>query len=308
VSDSQNAWAGAAAVGYVVVVTALLVAATRADRFPLEPVTAAIALVAPPLGAGALGRSWWLLGLVPLPAGIGFGLAAVSSNPFVPLAYGALLALAALMLIPVGVAVGRRVDHGRLPLLAAAAIAAGLLVVPVSVLQRHRTVDVDRADPVPVDEGAGTFRGVGLGDTLTQVRKRLGAGERVLPNDPRSRGVGPEGVTTGPSFLPTGGDELRYGRDLSFLLDEDRRVEYVEIADRRAQTRAGVGPGDSLELFGKAYPEMRCDEGSAGSDAPIPYPQCTVQIGGRRWLYVGGTYDLPGEPAVVLILSRRRVG
>ena len=128
---------------------------------------------------------------------------------------------------------------------------------------------------------------------------------RVLPDDTRSRGVGPS-VTTGPSSLEAGGDELRYGRDVAFLLDR-RRVNFVMVADRRAQTRAGVGPGDSLDRFRDAYPAMRCREGSIGSDEPIPFPECSVRIAENRWLYVGGTYDLPGEPAVVLIVSPRRV-
>jgi len=292
----------------VLVVLALLAAATQSDRFPLPVAGTVLALLAPGLGAGLLGRSWWLLALAPFPAVAGFGLAYVADdNPWLPLFAGVLLALASLPALPAGVGVARRSLDPRLPVVGGAVLASALVVVPLAVAQRERTVTVDRPRPLPLDERAGTFRGAGIGDTVGQVRRRLGRGERVLPDDPRRRGVGPD-VLTGPSSLDTSGHELRYGRDVAFLLDDRaRRVELVMVADERARTRAGVGPGDSMSRFRDAYPGMRCRDGSIGSDTQSPFPQCSVRIAPGRWLYVAGTYEEPGVPAVVLMLSRRPV-
>jgi hypothetical protein len=299
-------WAPVAGAAYVLVVLALLAAATRGDRYPLPALPAVLALVAPGLGAGLLGRSWWLLALVPVPALAGFGLAYLAGNPWLPLIAGLLLALVTLLTLPLGVAVARRSGHARLPVAGAVVLASALVVVPLAVAQRERTVTVDRPDPLALDEEALTFRGAGVDDPVVEVRRRLGRGERVAPDDPRRRGVGPD-VTTGPSSLSTSGDELRYGRDVAFLLDDRGRVEYVMVADERARTRRGVGPGDSMARFRDAYPGMRCREGSIGSDTSSPFPQCSVRLRPGRFLYVAGTYDLPGAPAVVVMLSRRPV-
>lgn len=296
-----------AIIGYAVVAALLLLAATRADRYAVSVTFAVPMAILPPLGAGLLGRSWRLMLLVPVPFVLGFLLAFVSATPLAPILAGILLAVAAIVGFPAGIGLGRRVAMLQRPAVGVVVLAAGLLVVPVAIIDARRTVTVERVRPLAIDERAGTFRGAGLGDSLDAVRARLGRGERVLPDDPRSRGVGPD-VITGPIYLDATGDELRYGRDLSFLLDDNRRVEAVEVADRRAQTRAGVGPGDSLSRFRAAYPDLRCTEGCQGSDVPIPYPSCSVRLAERRWLYVGGTYNRRGRPAVVLILSRRRVG
>jgi hypothetical protein len=37
------------------------------------------------------------------------------------------------------------------------------------------------------------------------------------------------------------------------------------------------------------------------------YPYCRGRIAPRRYLYIGGTYDRPGKPAVVLIVGRRSI-
>ena len=183
-----------------------------------------------------------------------------------------------------------------------------LVVVPaIATLQSRRTVTVERPRPLPVDERAGHYRGTGLGDGIRRVRARLGRGERVSADDRRRVGVGPD-VTTGYGPTDQTGEELRYGRDLTLPLDGRERVKYVLIAHRRAQTPAGVGPGDSLSRFREAYPRMRCGEGDdGGGESPVPFPACQVRIAADRWLYVAGTYDRPGEPAVFLVLSPKRL-
>jgi len=104
----------------VLVVLALLAAATQSDRFPLPVAGTVLALLAPGLGAGLLGRSWWLLALAPFPAVAGFGLAYVADdNPWLPLFAGVLLALASLPALPAGVGVARRSLDPRLPVVGA---------------------------------------------------------------------------------------------------------------------------------------------------------------------------------------------
>lgn len=295
--------------GYLVAVGVLALAATRADRYASVAFALpalAPAILGPPLGAALLGRSWWLLLLVPVPAALGLALA-VRVDGVYPFAYGWISTVLALVVLPPAVAVARRVDDRRLPVVGLLLLAASPLVVPLAFLDSRRSVTVERPRPVSVDARAGTYRGAGLGDSVAEVRRRLGDGERLTADDPRQRDVGPSGLVTGPTGLRSR-PELRYGRSLSFLLDGTARVEFVAIADRRAQTAEGVGPGDSLSRFREAYPGLRCGEGDAGLESAEPYPACRVRLAKRRWLYVGGTYERSGRPAAVLYLSRRPLG
>ena len=296
------------ALAYLVVVGLLGLVAVWADRYPVGITSIGLALLAPPLGAGLLGRNGWLLAFVFVTPIVAFALAYLAEDyAILVFVYGLAAGAAALLMLPLGVAVGRRIDPRRASGAGAALMVVSLVVVPATaVLKSRRTVTVERARSLAVDERAGSYRGAGLGDRVPEVRARLGRGERLKPDFRRRLGVGPD-LRTGYGPTDQTGEELRYGRDLAFALDGSERVKYVLIAQRRAQTLAGVGPGDSLSRFREVYPRMRCGEGDAEPEGSEPYPACRVRITADRWLYVAGTYAKPGQPAVFLVLSRTRL-
>jgi len=296
-----------AAAVYIAIAAVLVISSNAWPRYPLGP-ESLLALVAPTLAVGLLARSWWALTFVPLPFVGGIMFTFTGVEPYWPVEAGLALTVAALLLLPLAVAlVRRRPETGRSGVVLALMI-TGLASLPLAVLQRERTVRVDRDRPQAVDLSEGTFRGVGLGDRQRAVGDALGPARRIGPQDEGSLSLSETGERiTGPSVIRGGttGEELRYGDDVAFLLDGRDRVAVIEIADRSAATAKGLGPGDSLDLFADAYPHLRCDEGETDDDNSTPYPYCYGLVAPGRRLYVGGTYKDPGEPAVLLLLSRR---
>ena len=264
-------------------------------------------LVAPTVALAALGllsRSWRLMWALPLPA-VAVLVGAAAGNGSDPLSVFALLtsvSVAAIVLWPVGIFVGRRLRVSRLLNVAAGALLAGALVVPaVALATGQRTVRVHRDAPLLLDERTGSLGGVRLGDTRAELEARLGPGTPLDDTEP----VNEFHVLTGPSSLEPMPTTLRYGPDLSFVLDAKDRVVQIWTTDRQVRTRRDVGVGDSMRLFERAYGTAECSESGIGSDWPIPFPECDFQIRGvnDRWLYVGGTYDRAGIPAAQLVLS-----
>lgn len=303
----QRGRTGLAVAAYLAAAMVLLLASSVGDRYPLgwELLLAPVAL---PLAAGLIARSWVVLAVAPAPLLVAVAFSYTpQGNPYEPVSVGAALTAASLVVMPVAVAIGRRRTAYHRPRAWLAVMALGLVGLPVAAVQRERTVRVQRDRPLTVDAREGTFRGVGIGDRPSEVREALGRGRSIRPEDEGFRGL--SDTITGPKFLgDTTGKELRYGDDVTFLLDRGDRVEIVEFADRDAATAEGLGPGDSLELFAGAYPGLRCEEGESDADNSTPYPYCYGPVAERRFLYVGGTYARPGEPAVVVALSRRPIG
>ena len=141
----------------------------------------------------------------------------------------------------------------------------------------------DGADkPLLLDERAGTFRGVGLGSSTTDVRREFGKpgkGEGFFPLEDDVRG--PYAFP-----IPGGGQPfvLRY-EHVAFALTGDRVFGFI-VSDRRAVTRRGVGVGDRLNDAREAYPNLTC-QAYAGEaiigDNPT-YTLCRSELGRGRIL------------------------
>jgi hypothetical protein len=158
-----------------------------------------------------------------------------------------------------------------------------------------------------LDEQRGAFRGVTLGAPEHGVVERFGP-DRGEPEGP----VGPLGDDSfergtpgtfasspdGPS--PTDRTVFLRYRGMSFGTN-DRAVYVIMSSLPGTRTTKGPGVGDRLDAARRAYPELRCAEGTdAHGGAAFPY--CGARLGNRRYLYFGG--DPIGTVAIAQVPLR----
>jgi hypothetical protein len=148
---------------------------------------------------------------------------------------------------------------------------------------------VDGGDEEPeqvlVDERAGRLRGVSFGDSVPEIRARLGE-----PTDDAD-GFFPEGAEfTGPPGIPSPAsdqasrvppDELHY-EHTAYLVSPTVGVFSMAILADGARTRAGIGVGDELERVRERYRRVDCGKAPAGK-----YQWCRAIVGDVR-VFFGG--------------------
>jgi streptogramin lyase len=181
------------------------------------------------------------------------------------------------------------------------AFGGGALWVPhgadasVSVVRRTDPTPVSRTGGGAIDELAGTYKGVGIGDSPAHVRGKLGRPghwsprEAIVPLD-----VDFLAVSYGASFshdvmriAQPGGQVLRYG-DVFFYLCAPRTrcrgmVGGFEVFAPGARTSAGVGIGDSLRTARARY-RLTCYTPSGRSEH-ADYPSCQGSVARDRYVY-----------------------
>jgi hypothetical protein len=141
--------------------------------------------------------------------------------------------------------------------------------------------DNQDSPPAPLDLSAGTYGGVGLGSSTSEVRARFGRGESA-PNGPAAP-LGDEFAQIGGALsipLPNRGrvesrDILRY-EDVAFLI-ADNRVFAIVVTE-------GGAVGESLEEISRQYP-LRCGRTSGGEYREWPY--CVGKFADRRFVWFG---------------------
>jgi streptogramin lyase len=165
----------------------------------------------------------------------------------------------------------------------------------LAVVKRTDPAPVARTPGGPIDELAGTYKGVGIGDTAARVREVLGrpgkwsTREAIHPLD-----VDFLSVSYGPSFtfqkveltLP-GGRVLRYG-DVFFYPCARRtrcrgKVAAFEVNAPGTRTVGGVGIGDRLRAARSRY-RLKCFTPSGRSEY-VEYPSCEGRIAPNRYIY-----------------------
>jgi hypothetical protein len=161
------------------------------------------------------------------------------------------------------------------------------------------------ARPGRINELAGTYRGVGIRDSMQTVRRVFGEqrpmnplGEPMTPlvtsdnpyHGPKAMGFGPKDA-----FGPT----LRYGH-VVFVFKGRRGVGAFEVTEPRAQTLRGVAIGDPLESAKLAYPSFRCGDPNERSEHES-YAACTGRVANSRHLWFGG------DPITTITLSTHRM-
>ena len=141
--------------------------------------------------------------------------------------------------------------------------------------------DEPAAGPL-VDERTGSYRGVTMGDSESEVRAALGepaGGDGFAP-----AGESPADVGV-PQFIPARGGMptlLKYD-DVSFLVGPGGVYAFI-VAAEGAHTRRGVAIGDDLDAARKRY-ELRCIDVAGGESlggGQEYYPSCRATVGGIR--------------------------
>jgi hypothetical protein len=145
-----------------------------------------------------------------------------------------------------------------------------------------------------IDERGGTFRGVGLASSRTEIELEFGEPEPYS----REHGVTPAGhsfyelglpdYVTAPDRGGTARDlargVLRY-RDASFQTTEDDGAYAFSVVSR-ARTPRGVAIGHRLSGVRRRYPGFRCAVRNRGRPG-IAYPFCTGRVVSGVYLWFG---------------------
>jgi len=180
-------------------------------------------------------------------------------------------------------------DGGRLRVGVGVGVGSALLAIgasPLLLAGIRRAFPLDRSPehPVLVDEQHARYRGVAVGDSTTEVRRVLGPpAKEGHDNGPIGHDFYDDG---GPSnWRPPGTYKqernLRF-EDVGVLITRGRVYGFV-ITERDAETRRGVGVGDSLAIAKRRYPDMDCDVVNEGSEYAT-FPACRGRIGPGRYL------------------------
>jgi hypothetical protein len=231
------------------------------------------------IGLGLAFGGWRAAALAALIVAVAIAISPWSGSPVVLFFGGPILVAGAAVVTGLAARARRRAATAGAVLLACAVAGTAW-----GVYLDHRVVDRSPERPVLVDERTTAHRGIRVGMETAEVR-------RVLPNPV----VGSELAPLGPDDDEIGGptsitdvDEngFRY-RDLVVMLDGPRVTGYV-TTDDDAQTRTGVGVGDSLELAKRRYRNLGCDEATFHDSNTPEYPFCEGDLGRDVALFISG--------------------
>ena len=157
----------------------------------------------------------------------------------------------------------------------------------------HRSRDAEPSSVV--DERAGVVSGVRFGDSVEQIRQRLGP-----PTDSKP-GFFPDGDDyTGPPAISAPAADQRRPRvrpsalhynDLAFLVPRQVGTFSMASLTDGARTRAGVAVGDELDRVRERYQRVTCGEQGfgepvRGGERPT-YRWCRTVVAGVR-IFFGG--------------------
>lgn len=165
----------------------------------------------------------------------------------------------------------------------------------VSVVHRTRRHSARPRRGGRIDELAGTYRGVGIGDRPSRIRRALGPGGHWGPHDPivpldadfLRLGNGADFSFDTLRIVPSDRRALRY-RDAFFYPCGPRlhcpgRVGGFEVTGPGARTNRGVRIGEPLAAARRRY-RLRCTMGDPKSD-PSTFPSCTGRVAARRYIF-----------------------
>ncbi len=314
----SGAWKLAAGCVFVGAIALFGVAAGAADRLPLTPWIRLPTLLLAGFGFRALMQpvGWFRSVAIVAVAAIAGAVAAVETGGS---AYDAIIGspvIGAVTLVGViAAAIAFRVLRSReratrtLRAFGGVALAASYLFYPYGLIAHDATVFADHRAGRRIDERRGSYRGVRLGDPAGEVKRVFGRAP-VWQADQKIEPLQGGDLFDGPSSVdytkPPRDTFLRYAH-VAFAV-RDGNVRWIQINDANVATATGVGPGDSMTLVRRAYPNARCSEDSIHAEPDyIPYPVCVVHAGSRRWLTFFGSYQDPGTPVLAIWLSTRRL-
>jgi hypothetical protein len=145
--------------------------------------------------------------------------------------------------------------------------------------------------PGSVDEVAGTYRGVGIGDSPDAVRSVFGPQRPMGEGEAATALEAPDEDDHGPrviSFEPQDpfGPILRYP-DVVVIFKGRQGVGAFVLVEPEAETSGGIAIGDPLNQAKSAYPSLRCGIVNEGTEY-VRYPACTGRIAASRHIWFGG--------------------
>ncbi len=160
-----------------------------------------------------------------------------------------------------------------------------------------------------IDEVAGTFRGVGIGDSEDDIRAHLGPPPKLRPGERgRSGPIEKAGETNAlgvapPHDLPRNERvwDLRYPQ-VAFGLTRRTGAYVVDVSEPGATTTRGLRIGDSLDRVRDLYPDMVCGVKNESTEYE-PFPYCSGRIAQERHIAINGD---PVE--LITVTIRRMVG
>lgn len=155
-----------------------------------------------------------------------------------------------------------------------------------------------------IDELAGSYRGVALGDPRSVAIDVFG--QPVSTKDPASPiGIdfsdgGPISQKNPPGYIRRP-DLLRYD-DVSVLSTPPDGIHSIVVSDPRAATRKGVGIGDALAEAKRLYPTLHCAKARTMSEGEPAPAYCAGRLAKGRYIWFGN------DPIRVIALSPTSMG
>jgi hypothetical protein len=145
--------------------------------------------------------------------------------------------------------------------------------------------------PGEIDEVAGTYRGVAIGDPPSVIRRVFGAQRPAGEYESFGPFRYPEGGYDGPWVLQFGdydpfGPTLR-SYDVVFVFKGRHGLGAFVVVEPGTVTARGVRIGDALETAGEAYPELECGTVNENTEY-VKYPACEGKLGLSRFIWFGG--------------------
>ena len=137
-----------------------------------------------------------------------------------------------------------------------------------------------------IDEQAGTFDGLAIGDSVRSITARLGPRK---PADRLREPVIPANQVIddfrGPTFFRLGQHWYRY--DGVSVFYGAGGVDGFMVTSKGSQTSLGVAIGDPLAEVKRTYPALRCGEVDTGTEYQT-YDACAGRIAPDRYIWFGG--------------------
>jgi hypothetical protein len=155
-----------------------------------------------------------------------------------------------------------------------------------------------------IDELAGRYRGVALGDPRSAAIHVFG--QPVSTKDPASPiGIdfsdgGPISQKNPPGYTRRP-DLLRYD-GVSVLSTPPAGIHSIVISDPGAATTKGVGIGDALAKARRLYPTLHCAKARTTSDGEPAPAYCAGRLARDRYIWFGN------DPIRVIALSPTSMG
>jgi hypothetical protein len=153
-----------------------------------------------------------------------------------------------------------------------------------------------------IDELAGSYKGVALGDPRTEAIRVFGRPSSTgNPRHPSNAEGWPISQKNPPGYIQKP-DFSNYD-GVSFLsTPTPAGIHGIVISDPRAATKRGVGIGDALAKAKRRYPTLHCAHARAMSEGELAPAYCAGRLAKDRYIWFGN------DPIRVIALSPTSMG